>query len=100
MRKSVILSRRRVENALSSEELLPGMTLRCRFRFGDFLGRLIAHPIGVENSRLVDALVGVCAKEVALRLQQIRRQTRGTIAIEVGQGSAEGWYGHAVVNRG
>src|SRR5207248_8613261 len=77
-----------------------GVTLRCRFRFGDFLGWLITDPIGVENSRLVDALIGMRAEEVALRLQQIRRQTRGTIAVEVGQGSAEGRRGHAVINGG
>jgi len=90
----------RVEYALSSEELLAGVALRCRFRFSDFLGWLIAHPIGVENSRLVDALVGMRAEEIALRLQQIRRQTRGTIAVEVRQGSAEGRRGHAVINGG
>src|SRR5205814_785654 len=56
--------------------------------------------IGVENSRLVDALIGMRAEEVALRLQQIRRQTRGTIAVEVRQGSAEGRRGHAVINGG
>jgi hypothetical protein len=76
------------------------VALRCRFRFGDFLGWLITDPIGVENSRLVDALIGMRAEEVALRLQQIRRQTRGTIAVEVRQGSAEGRRGHAVINGG
>jgi len=38
------------------------------------------------------------AEEIALRLQQIRRQTLGTIAIEVGQRSAKGRRGHAVIN--
>ena len=78
--------------------LLARVTFRCRFGLADFLGRLVAHPIGVENSRFIDALVGVRAEEVALRLQQIRRQTCGTIAIKVGQRSAESRHGHAVVN--
>src|SRR5438552_14253951 len=83
-----------------SVPLFAGVALRCRFGFGDFLGWLITDPIGVENSRLVDALIGMRAEEVALRLQQIRRQTRGTIAVEVRQGSAEGRRGHAVINGG
>ena len=78
--------------------LFPRVAFRCRFRFADFLSGLVAHPIGVENSRLIDAFVGVRAKEVALRLQQIRWQTRGTIAVEIGQGSAKGGHGHAVID--
>ena len=70
------------------------------FRFADFLGWLITDPIGVENSRLVDALIGMRAEEIALRLQQIRRQTRRTIAVECTPGSAEGRRGHAVINGG
>src|SRR5437870_2095947 len=79
---------------------LAGVAFGSRFRRADFLGRLVAHPISVEDPRLVDALVSMGAEEVALRLQQIRWQTRGTITVEVGQGSAEGWHGHAVVNGG
>jgi hypothetical protein len=77
---------------------LAGVAFGRRFRRADFLGRLVAHPISVEDPRLVDALVSMGAVEVALRLELIRWQTRGTITVEVGQGSAEGWHGHAVVN--
>jgi hypothetical protein len=47
----------------------PRVALRCGFRLADLLGGLVAHPIGVENSRLIDALVSMGAEEVALRLQ-------------------------------
>src|SRR5450631_3021726 len=40
------------------------------------------------------------AKEVALGLEQIRRQTRGTVAIEVAERSAEGWDGYTMFHRG
>ena len=58
---------------------------------------LFAHPFGVENPRLVHALVCMRAEEIALRLQQIRRQTRRTIAVEIGEGSGERRHGHAVI---
>src|ERR1035438_4934554 len=52
---------------------------------GDIAAR--AGPVGVEElaARLVDALVGVRAEVVALRLQQVRRQPRAAIAVEEGQ---------------
>ena len=61
------------------------MPLRCLFRLGWFFGRLIVglHPFGVENTGLVDPLVSVGAKEIALRLEQIGRQARLTVAVEI-----------------
>ena len=54
-------------------------------------------PVGVEElaARLVDALVGVRAEEVALRLQQIRGQPRGAVAVVEGQRGGEGRRGNA-----
>ena len=50
-----------------------------------------AGPVGVEKlaARLVNALVGVRAKIIALRLQQIRWQVRTAVAVEKGQRGAE-----------
>jgi hypothetical protein len=51
---------------------------RRRFGLGRFLGWFLIglDPFGVKDAGLVDALVSVSAKKVALRLQEIRRQTR------------------------
>jgi hypothetical protein len=80
--------------------LLAGMAFCGWLGLADFLGRLVAHPIGVENSGFINTLVGMGAEEIPLRLQQIGRQTCGTIAVEIGQGSAKGWHGHAVIDGG
>lgn len=47
----------------------------------------LLHPLGVEElaNRLVDALIGVSSEEVALRLQQVRRQPRRAVAVVIGQ---------------
>ena len=47
----------------------------------------MAGPVGVEEltARRVQALIGMCAKVVALRLQQIRGQTVGGVAVEVAE---------------
>ena len=44
-------------------------------------------PVGVEEltARSVDALVGVRAEEIALRLQQVSWQASSAEAVEVGQ---------------
>src|SRR4051812_41042241 len=42
-------------------------------------------PVAVECSFRVDALVGVCAKEVALGLDQVGRQGTAAQAIEIAQ---------------
>ena len=76
---------------LMERSAVPPSTIRRRdplgrfLRLGWFFGwRLIRlHPFGVKNARLVDALVGVRAEEIALRLQQIGRQARLTIAVEI-----------------
>src|SRR5436190_24222804 len=78
--------------------------LGCAPRFlwlGRFLGRFFLrfHPLGMKHARLVDPFVGMRAKEVALSLKQIRRQTLGTIAVEISERRAEGRDGHAVFNR-
>jgi hypothetical protein len=50
------------------------MRLGC-FWFGSFFGGLVVWlgPFRVKDARLVDALVRVRAKEVALRLQKVGR---------------------------
>ncbi len=59
---------------------------RLLFRCRRFFLRLIAgfQPLGVKDARLVDAFVGVRAEKVALGLEQIGRQTRLPVTIEVG----------------
>src|SRR6476620_11998435 len=78
--------------------LLAGVAFCGWFRRGDFPCRLVPDPIGVKNSRLIDALVGMGAKVIALRLQQICRQARGTIAIEIGERGAESRRRHAIID--
>src|SRR5262245_38835982 len=67
--------------------LLAGVMRLVRLGFGRFFRRrfLRLEPFGVENPRLIDALVSVGTEEIALRLQEIRRQTRGAITIVVSQ---------------
>ncbi len=52
-------------------------------------------PVGMKelSPRLVDTLVGVRTEEVALRLQQVRRQASGAIAVVEGKrgGESRGW---------
>ena len=49
-------------------------------------------PVRVhEIARLVEKLVRVCAEVVALRLDQIRWQCLGSVAVEEGQRCAEAW---------
>ncbi len=59
-------------------QLFRGMPFRSCFRLGRFVCGLVAGlaPFGMENSWFIDAFVGVGAEEIALCLQQIRRQTR------------------------
>ena len=62
------------------------MRLVC-FRFGRFFGGLSVglEPLGVENAGFIDAFVGVCTKEIALRLQEICRKASGAITVEIRQ---------------
>src|SRR5712691_9147958 len=70
---------------LEDYALLAGVTSRGLFWLGSLFCRFLIglHPLGVKNARLVDAFVSVCAEEVALRLQQVRRQTLRTVTVEV-----------------
>ena len=56
------------------EWLLPCVMRLVCFRFRRFFSWLLfsLQPFGVEDAGLVDALVGVRTKEIALRLQEIR----------------------------
>ena len=65
--------------------LLPGMMRLGRFWFGRFFSwrYLTLEPFGVKDARLVDALVGMRAKEIALRLEQIRGKASRAITIEI-----------------
>ena len=51
-----------------------------------------AGPVGVEEltAGFIDALIGVRAEEVALRLQQVGWQASGAETVEVGQCRADG----------
>jgi hypothetical protein len=50
-------------------------------------------------ARLVEALVGMGAEVVALGLQQVGRQARAAVAVEVGQGRAEAGIGMPIGRR-
>src|SRR5438046_9903237 len=58
-----------------------------RFRLGRFLSwcYLGLGPVGVKYARFIDPLVSMRAKEIALRLQEVCRQTSGAITVEVRQ---------------
>src|SRR5262245_60946484 len=58
-------------------------------------------PVGVEKlaARLIDALVGVRAEIVALRLQQIGGQPLAAIAIEVAERGAQTRRGNPALHR-
>ena len=62
------------------------MRLVC-FRFGRFFGGffLRLEPFGVEDAGLIDALVRVRTKEIALRLQEIRWKTSRAITVVIRQ---------------
>jgi hypothetical protein len=51
--------------------------------FGYFFAGIRVHPLGVKNAWLVDPLVGVGAEEIALRLEQIGREARLAVTVEV-----------------
>src|SRR5256714_13375881 len=73
-------------------ELFAGLMRFVRFRLSRFFDRLVVglDPFSVENAGLVDAFVGVGAEEIALRLQQIGRQTRRSVAIEITERRGKG----------
>ena len=60
---------------------------RGRFRFGRLFGGLALgfDPLSVKNTWLIYAFVRVRTKEIALRLQEIRRKSRLAITIEIGK---------------
>ncbi|VDZ65112.1 Uncharacterised protein [Serratia odorifera] len=58
-----------------------------------------AQPFGVEHAFFIGALVSVRTEVVALRLDQVRRQHRRTVAVIVGDGSGEGWRRDTVLYR-
>src|SRR5438034_3729007 len=64
---------------------LPSVMRLVRLWFGRFFCRLFLRldPFGVKYARFVDALIGVRAEEIALRLQEIRRQPGGAVTIEI-----------------
>jgi hypothetical protein len=47
--------------------------------------RSVLHPLGVEAAWPVDALVCMRTEIVALRLNQVRGQSRAAVGVEVGQ---------------
>ena len=58
-----------------------------RFWFGRFFGWcfLRLEPLGVEDAGLIDALVGMRTKEIALRLQEIRWKASRAITVIIRQ---------------
>src|SRR6266446_6820661 len=77
----------RVTFLLAHEFSLSGvMRLGC-FQFGRFFGGFFfrLEPLGMEASGLVDALISVRAKKIAMRLQEIRWQSGGAITVKIRQ---------------
>src|SRR6516162_3584923 len=62
------------------------MRLVC-FRLGRFFGRFLLslEPLGVKNAGLIGALICMRTEEIALRLQEIRRETSRAIAVIIRQ---------------
>ena len=58
-----------------------------RFWFGRFFSWrfLKLQPLGVEDAGLIDAFVRMRTKEIALRLQEIRRETSRAITVVIRQ---------------
>src|SRR4030095_15901400 len=71
-----------------------------RFRLGRFFSWLSLglEPFGVEDAGLINALVRVCAEEIALRLQEICRKASGAITIEVRQRGGKRGDGYAMLD--
>src|SRR6516162_8622528 len=62
------------------------MRLVC-FRLGRFFGRFLLslEPLGVKNAGLIGALICMRTKEIALRLQEIRRKASRAITVVIRQ---------------
>src|SRR5205814_8181731 len=84
---AILVSAHSLNNHCSLKILLARVMWLVCFRFGRFFGRffLRLEPLGVENAGLIDALVRVRTKEIALRLQQIRWKTRRAITVVIRQ---------------
>ena len=68
-----------------------------RFWFGRFLSwrYLTLEPFGMEDAGLIDALVGMRTKEIALRLQEIRWKASGAITVIIRQRGRKRGYRYA-----
>jgi len=57
------------------------------FRFGRFFRCFLIRldPFGVKNAGLIDSFVRVRTEEIALRLQEVRRQPSRPITVEVSE---------------
>src|ERR1700682_398653 len=77
------------------------MTALRLFRLGRFLNRVVVglDPFGMKYPWLVDALVGMRPEKVTLRLQQIGRQARRAITIEVSERCGKRGNGHTKLDR-
>ena len=60
----------------------------------------MACPVGVEGltARRVQPLIGMCAEVITLRLQKIRRQAIGGVAVKIAECCRHGRRGHAVLH--
>src|SRR5438477_11927308 len=72
------------------------------FRFGRFFCWFLIRldPFGVKNAGLIDSFVRVRTEEIALRLQEVRRQPRRLITVEVSAASGKCMIGDAEDNCG
>ena len=84
-----------VQNILQADRvpveecLLPRVMWLVCFRFGGFFSWLFLslEPFGVEDAGLIDALVRMRTKEIALRLQEIRGKASRAITVVIRQRS-------------
>ena len=79
---------------------LSGVMLSRLFRLGRFFNRLAVgfDPFRMKHARFVDAFVSVRAEEIALRLQEICRQSRLAITIKVSERRGKRGNGDAMLN--
>ena len=63
------------------------------------MSKCLFSPIGVEDAGTIDPLVGVRAKQITLRLDQVGGQRCAAVAVVIGERGAEGGCRHARVDR-
>ena len=80
---------------------MAGLSFEMEIRSESLVDVAFADPVGVEllAARFVGSFVSVSPEVVSLSLQQVGREARSTVAIEVGQSRTEGRHRNAELYR-